>query len=793
MGLALAVLATDATAQVQRGSIAGRLVDATSAAAVSGASIMLRATTADSAVLEVTSPDTNGRFLFLNVQPGSYLVEVQHIAFERFLRVVSVEAGEQTDLGTLSLSSSVIELEAVAIETERADAVSLPDRDVYNAEALAAAAGGVATDLLGAIPELEVDIDGSVSLRGSSPQIYINGRPAPMQGEALDVFLEQFPAELVERVEVIPNPSARYDADGAGIVNIVLKEGAGLGMSGSVFANAHTRGQAGAGGRVTWQKGRLTLFSSAFLRRSDQRNTSYDLRQNLITDPATYLQQDAWSERSGLSGSGDLTAEMRLGENTVLRLEGGLSTGGTDSEGSTITTHLDEQEEWTQRYDRLSRTESSRRSGNAGLRFEHEFGGRDHELQVELDYQGGGNASDRLVETDFELVADGDPLRPADYTIEDTENSNRRVRLDVDYARPLGENASVEVGYRARSDRRDDDRLLEQYLEGAFDPVETEQRGFRYDVFAHSGYLTLMRRVGRIGAQAGVRLEHRDVFFEEPSGESFETDQFDWYPSANLSWQGEDGKRVRFSYSRRTRQPGPRHLNPIDRSTDPLNRDVGNPDLEPQYTHSFGLDLSTTTSWGNLRFSPYLRRVVNDWARIRTVDASGISTRTWENVASQSAAGASLRVSIRRDDGWGGFASISGHHENRDGGNLAANVSGTAFRWSIRTNVNGRISPTLGVRTNVSYTPPREVPQGRMGSRVDSRIGLRQQLLGGRASLSLNIQDPFDISTTSFENRDPTFVQIGSSRESRRSASISFSYNFGGGGSRDGARRGGRR
>jgi outer membrane receptor protein involved in Fe transport len=787
--LLLAVSAAGATAQaLGQAVIHGRIVDGEALAPVVGASVLLR-TASDSSVVVATAPDSGGRFMFRRLAPGSYLVEVQHIAYEPLQRAVSIEAGQSLDLGQLTLSSSVIQLDAVAIETERAAAVSAPDRDIYAADAIGAAAGGVATDLLDAIPELEVDIDGSISLRGSSPQIYINGRPAPMDGEALDVFLEQFPADLVERVEVMPNPSARYDADGAGIVNIVLKEGAGLGMSGSLFANAHTRGEAGTGGRITWQRGPLTLFSSGFLRRTDRRSTNYDLRQNLIADPATFLQQDAWSQRDGLSGSADLTAELQLGERTTLRAEGGFSTSGTNSAGSTVTTHLDEFEEWTQRYDRLSRMESSRRSFDGGLRLERELEGRGHELEVDFQVRHGGDTSDRRVETDFELIAEGDPLRPADYTLEDADNSQRRLRLDVDYARPIGDHGAIELGYRGRRDVRENVRLLEQYEDAGSNPIESTLRGFDHRETAHSGYLTLSRQLGRLGAQAGVRLEHRDVLFEEPSGDSFATDGLEWYPSANLSWRPAEGRRVRLSYSRRSRQPSPRHLNPIDRSTDPLNRRVGNPDLEPQHTHSFGLDLTSSTSWGNLRLSPYLRRVVNDWAEIRTVDEDGVATRMWQNVASQTSAGASVRVSVRRDDGWGGFASISGHHESRDAGNLSSVWTGNSFRWSVRTNLSGRLTPSLGVRTNVSWTPPRDVPQGRMGGRVRSSIGVRQQLLDGRASLNLNVNDPLDLSRTSFESRDPTFVQIGNSRESRRSASLSLSYNFGGGGSRDAADR----
>ena len=165
------------------------------------------------------------------------------------------------------------------------------------------ASGGMATDVLRSVPELEVDVNGGVQLRGTAAQIYLNGRPAPMQGESLELFLQQFPADRIDRIEVIPNPSARFEAEGAGgIVNIVLKKNVDLGLSGSVFANAvqPRRGRA-RGGRLTYQRGRLTLFGGGFLRRSDR--THHQLRpapEPADARPSPCWSRTRWSEREGI-------------------------------------------------------------------------------------------------------------------------------------------------------------------------------------------------------------------------------------------------------------------------------------------------------------------------------------------------------------------------------------------------------------------------------------------------------------------------------------------------------------
>src|SRR5690606_39818292 len=178
-------------------------------------------------------------------------------------RRITIIAGATTsalDLGTIQMTTAAITLDEVTVTAEPDAVVYAPDRDIYSVDAMPAAAGGTATEALGQVPELEVDINGEVTLRGNAPTLYINGRPAPMRGESLAVFLQQFPAENIQSIEVMPNPSARYEAEGAGgIVNIVLKRGVRLGLTGNVFANGGSRGEVGTGARATYQAGDLTI------------------------------------------------------------------------------------------------------------------------------------------------------------------------------------------------------------------------------------------------------------------------------------------------------------------------------------------------------------------------------------------------------------------------------------------------------------------------------------------------------------------------------------------------------
>jgi hypothetical protein len=327
------------------------------------------------------------------------------------------------------------------------------------------------------------------------------------------------------------------------------------------------------------------------------------------------------------------------------------------------------------------------------------------------------------------------------------------------------------------------------------DPVASPQgeitdRGYDEREVSTSVYTTLQRDIGGFGVQLGLRAEHVDAELGIPGGETIQRDYVDLFPSLNLSYRVGSNGRLRLSYSRRTGRPGADVLNPTDRSTDPLTRLVGNPDIEPNYRHSVNLNASWSGSFGTFRVSPYYQRMNNDWTRITTVDDEGVSTRTYQNVASEESYGASVTYSLRRRGGWGGHISMSGRRNVRDASNLAERYSGSSFRWSSRANVDAAITSSLTAQANFSYSPPTDLPQGRTDARYSTDLAFRYRLLDNRASIRLSLRDPFGLREQSSRLQDISYIQLGRSRESTRSAQISVNYSIGSGGS--GGHRGGR-
>lgn len=780
----LALFAAPAAARAQGGTVTGTVVEAPSGRPLPAATVTLRSA-ADTTRAFGGTTDAAGRFRIANVAPGRYTLRATRLGFSAYRRADVAVTAQGADLGTIEMASATLLLDEVRVETQASTAVVAADRTIYSTRDMPVAAGGMATDVLRSVPELEVDVNGGVQVRGTVAQIYLNGRPAPMQGESLELFLQQFPADRIERVEVIPNPSARFEAEGAGgIVNIVLKKNVDLGLSGNLFVNAGSRGEAGAGGRLTLQRGRLTLFGGGFGRRSDRRTDSYDLRQNLLAQPVTLLEQDGWNDREGLSGNLDLTAEWKLTERSILRGEARTWRNGFDADGLTVYTQMLVDSTPTLRYDRGLVNENRRVSTDFGAGFRHRFGAADrddHELSIDVEVEQGESENGSRVRRRT-LGLDGDvPADPVELTLDDNDEAEREVQASANYVRPWGEGGRLEVGYRAELRDTDEARALDVFAdESAAAPTRSTRTGFGFQETFHSAYVTGSRQFGDFSAQVGLRAERADTRLDlVESDETVENSYLSLFPSANLRYDLGGGREVRLSYSRRVRRPQVWVLNPVNRSNDPLNRYVGNPDIDPQYTHSLSLDGSWTGTFGTLRFSPYYRRTTDDWAQIKTVDEQGVSTLTWENLASTESYGTSLTASVRPVNGISGSASVSGSREVRNASNLATDYSGNAMRWSARGNLSAEITESLALQAMGNYTPAYDVPQGRISSSVMTHVGIRQQLLNDRVTVNLMVTDPFNVYRSSFTTRDPTHIQIGRSRWSARAAVLSASYSFG--------------
>ena len=783
--LALALLLPAGLSAQASGAVVGTVRDALTQEPLAGVQVTAHPQSDSSVIRAGGLTDASGRFAFSGLTPGRYEIAFRLLGYARTRRPIAITgagAPGATDLGVVQMTTAAITIDEVTVTATPDAVVYAPDRDIYSVDAMPAAAGGTATDALGQVPELEVDINGEVTLRGNAPAIYINGRPAPMRGESLAVFLQQFPAENIQSIEVMANPSARYEAEGAGgIVNIVLKRGVRLGLTGNVFANAGSRGELGTGARATYQAGDLTVQGGTSARFSRTETSTAELRENLLADPITLLEQESVSDRAGNSGNFDLEVEYALSERTRLTAQTRLDGNLADADRTTRYREMAIDRTVTDEYDRIAVDDSRGLSADLSFELRHDFAPRGHDLTVEAEYQRGRDLQESLVRQRLiEELIEEDPT--IELTLDDASEHQNETGLRVDYTRPLGERGQIEVGYQGELGENVDAQLRSVGEEGApSGEMEVSDRGFTQRQSVHSGYLTAQQRLGRFSAQLGLRAERTDDRYRlNADGLSFGGDYLSVFPNANLSFQPVRGTRLRASYSMRVRRPSANILNPTNRSTDPLNRRVGNPDIDPQYTHSFSLDASWNRGSATLRVAPFYQRSVDEFTQYKTVDELGVSTTTWENLSSSASYGTTLSLSVRNWNRLGGSVNLNGRREERDGSWIQDDNRRSSTRWSLRTNLNAQVGSTLTVQGSMNYNPPRELAQGRSSATVMTSTAIRKRLLDGRASLSLNVTDPLDLYRPSTTTFDAAFRETGRERVSIRRASLSLSYTFGG-------------
>ena len=786
--LASGIGADGAAGQETSGVVTGRVIEASSGEPVSAAAVELRRQ-ADSTTVSSAATGYNGQFRLTGVPEGSYFIQVSSLGYgERVTAPFQVEGGTVYDLGLIELAIQALDLDPISVVEARPAVIHEADRTSYLLHALPSAEGGTISDALRDVPELDVDFDGNVELAGEPPAIWIDGRPAPMSGRALALFLEQFPADLIDRIEIIDSPGSEYDAEGTGgIVNIVLREDADLGVSGSAFANADTRGNTGAGGRGTMQRGDWVWDGSASLRRRDSETDGFRLRQNLLVEPTDFVQRESWNASRSLGGNLGLRTTYTPREEARYWLGANWSGQGGERDGLVTTTHMDHVQDPVLRYDRAHASDTGDRSFNVRTGFEWRWEPRRHLLDMELRY---GRGSDHRLTTEERLRDDGldddelDPPGPipARLTTEDDESDERELRFDLRYRRPLGQRTSLRTGYSFRDESTGNARIITDAIRTG---EQADIRGFDRAQTFNSAYLTVQRSLGhRLSVQAGIRAEHVDWDLAFPSAEPVAGRYFDLFPSVNLNWRHDRARRVRLSYSQRVGRPPVRVLDPTDRSTDPLERVVGNPLIQPRYTHRLNLNASWSGSLGTLAVRPYLSKTVDRWERITTVDVEGVSTRTWDNLSSETRTGASINYSFRDLGRWRGSANLSGSRSHRDADNLDPRYSGTASRWNARLNLHGPIQGGLTAQTAFRYRAASRSIQGRDGAQASVDVSFRYRLMDNRLSASLSLRDPFGLQESESEIHDLTVREIRRSSQAVRSARLSLSYGLGGGGRR---------
>lgn len=807
---ALLLAAVPALAQGQAGSVTARVVDDVTGDPLPQATVALYAAS-DTSFVTGGATGIDGSVQIDPVRPGDYFARVSFIGYET-LRMdrFTVGAGAPTDLGEVRLAESAELLGEAEVTAAREFVEQQADRTVYNVQEQAVTAGGSAIETLQTLPSLEVDTDGNISLRGNqNVVIQINGRPTPVRGAFLAALLRQIPADKVERVEVIPNPSAKYEPDGmGGIVNIVLAEGTDRGLSGGLTFGGGTQPNGELGANLSYQKGDWDLNGQYGFRYDERANLSFSTVDNLILDQL--------SDQTGESGSQNLShffngsALYTLAPGTTISTEGSVGYRDGDNDGLTeyLVTYADNSELATTR---STLTDGDNLNGDIALIFRRQFpdagaggesgsGGRGgfrgpgfggprggagtqsgHELVVESRYTR-NEGDDYGLFTD--AIVDGDVLGRQRQT---TEQATDEASIQVDYTRPVGEVGKLEVGGKGTYQTVANDLMYEREQGGAFvvDEGQTNAFDFQQDILA--GYLQGAHPIGPVQVQAGVRAEYAtrtfDLLTDVPdlpgvdpvSDMDADKSYFNLFPSVFATLPFGPGSLIKGAYSRRINRPATFFLNPFPSFEDTTLIRVGNPQLDPEYTDSYELTLQYKYF---ATLTPYYRRTTDVISRVVATDPeTGNRIFSAINADTQESYGADLTLASQ-------FF----------GGNLRGFLSGSVYRavqtdadpdlatdgvlWNVRANAQVKVREGTDLQAFAFYRGPEPVVGGERDGFIFSSIGVNQTLTEN-LRLSARVNDPFGLAEFGFTTANDFTETTFRAQPNIQQVSATLTYTFG--------------
>lgn len=766
-------------------NIHGRVVHAVSGAAIGSATVDLtNVATSASAGRATTTAD--GNFHFLRLPLGQYRVTVRALGFApKMLPPVTLSATHpDVDVGVVTLTEVPLQLQTQAVTAQREEVQIQPDRTTYVVRDMPTTKGGTALDVLRNVPSVDVDIDNNISLRGNSGVvIQINGRPSALKGSQLGNFLEQLPADAIDHVEIIPNPSAREDADGvAGIINIVLRQTPDAGTSGGVTVGAGTTGHLDAGANGGWQRGPMSVYGSYSLVRDHRPRYDDIFRQNVFATPLSDLQESGTRTQIPLVHTITGSATFAPTAHDELSADG-LYSQRREWETQAITYRtLDTAFGLTNLTDRHSRDVNHEGSADAALNYKHGFAAKGHTLTSELRFEEHfeGGPTDILDQALWPVSA------PATTTLQQTRTvwtHSSTTSLKADYVRPLGAGLRVQTGYKGYLERirttqevQNFDAALSAMLTDA-----TQTSDFAYDALVQDAYGILDGHVGRVQFQGGVRAEHAGTTFDlRTRDQRFSNPYSSLFPSGLVLLALDDANQLKLSYSTRIRRPDdPDLLDPTPHALDALNISVGNPHLQPEYIRAFELGYQRTGDRVTVQVTPFYRHSFNAVTNFRTVDTAGVTTLTRANIGTTDSYGTDATVALGGGGRLSGFIGGSAYHQKSNAGTLDPLLSANTFGWSVRTNAALHMSRAVDAQALVTYVGRTTVVQGWNAARTRVSFGIRDKLMADRLSLTMRILDPFSTARERSATLDPAFTQINNRLRPIRAVQLSATWTFG--------------
>ncbi len=736
----------------EKGKVHGRVIDSSEKEGIAYANIGLYSAAGNNLISGAISAE-DGSFNINKVPNGEYYISIKFIGYTEYRSEAFKIKGlnQKVKFPNVYLEMLTENIGEVEVKAQQRAVVYKMDKKIINAESFSSAAGGTAVDILENVPSVVVDTEGNVTLRGSSSfTVFIDGKPSLFEGA---LALEQIPSGQVEKIEIITNPSARYDAEGtAGIINVISKKSSQQGWNGIINTSGSTAESRSTDFIFTNREEKFYWKIGGRFLKNYRKGDFEQFKQTIFNDTINSFSSNGdrvgrYYNTSGIGGFGFIM------ENSTLDFEFEAGHRGSGYEGN-----LDYDEDsklmnevvpfQTNAYDSYDYKDNKEDFYKGNINFNHNFEEEGHTLKANL-YGVYGYSMEY-----FENQLTGQDQIQKDGQTSWEEEYRATLRGSVDYVRPIHDGrGKLEAGYLYDMYIEDGDYGMEDYDNHIGEYIFRDEyySVYRFKKDIHALYGIVSDQINKFSYQVGLRGEYTYRYLgssEEWASQA--ENRFDLFPSAHIAYQLPKDHQVSASYSRRTVRPRLHYMEPYVTFADSYTARTGNPDVRPEYINSFELGWQKNFDQNFFSFEAFHRRKNDKIERIRTVYRPNVTLDSISNVGNDYSTGAEAMANFTLNDWWIVNTSVNLFHYKIKSDYKIIGVDDESMNWQARFSNNFNLLKNTRVQFDGNYVGPSVSTQGTRDAFFYTNLSIRKLFMKKKLSATLAMRDV--MRTAKFKN-----------------------------------------
>lgn len=777
----------------QTGKIYGKISDAQTNETIPYASAFLldRKT---KATIKIVQSDLDGNFSITNLPNGVYSFKASYVGYQSMVRdsISITKTIKNINLGNVKMKTGKGSLLNEVTVTGQKVAMQLGiDKKVFSVDQSLVSEGGSATDVLENVPSVQTDMDGNVSLRGSTGvRVLIDGKASLIGGGDVAMILKSIPASSIETVEVISNPSAKYDAEGqSGIINIVLKKNKKLGLNGSVALTAGNRDNYNANTSLNFQNNKINLYGNYSYRGGNRLMGGYNNISYFTPINATVFAGQS-SDSKDVDKGHNLKAgvDYYLAENTVVSLSGGLNLRDSDEIERLAINQFGINNSPLQLSNRINTEDGTGKSYDLALDLTQKFNKKGQELSANISFSEGNRNNFQFYDTNtyFSNTGNNIPNR-----IQNTyrDNYNKNFTAQLDFTTTIAKVGKIETGYRSQISNSENNTLADSlHYSGYYQFIDELSNDFDSKDQVHALYVNYQNQISNFGYQVGLRGESATLdtqmgAYDQNGAITYAPGQVTYtrlYPSIYLTQKLKGDHQLQASYSRRVNRPRGWDTNPFLDVSNPLSHRRGNVNLKPEDVHAVELGYSKFFKKVSVVSSIYFRKTNDVIQRVRTdPDANGITLTIPQNLTSSTNSGLELIGKFNLVKKWDFTANVNLYQRSIKGVPAFGIVENDGFSYNANLTNNFTLPYGVSLQVRADYRAKEIMAQGTRKAMYGVDAGAKMDFYNKKASLSLNVRDLLNTRKWQMKTIGSTSIMDFSRYMQGRMGSLTLSYRFG--------------